>query len=94
MPKIEKTFCDCESCVVCGNPHINHHHVFYGVANRKISDRYGYIIPLCQKHHTGNGGIHFNKDMDLHWKQRAQRHFEANHGTRDDFRRIFGRSYL
>lgn len=83
-----------DECVVCGSPYVQHHHILYGVANRKISDKYGYIIPLCREHHTGNHGIHFNKEMDLYWKQRAQIHFETYHGSREDFIKIFGRNYL
>lgn len=83
-----------KECVVCGSPYVQIHHVYEGTANRKISDRYGYVIPLCSRHHTGQNGIHFNKDMALYWKRKAQEHFESNHGDRDTFRKTFGRSYL
>lgn len=83
-----------QNCVVCGNPTTDRHHIFYGTANRKISEKYGYVIPLCRKHHTGPMGIHFNKPMDAHWKRMAQIHFEENHGTREEFIKTFGRSYL
>jgi hypothetical protein len=85
---------DLETCCVCGSPHVQLHHVLYGVGNRQIADRYGYIVPLCLEHHTGNGGVHFNNEMDLHFKQMAQEHFETHHGSREDFIKIFGRSYL
>lgn len=83
---------DC--CIICGNTRIQHHHIFYGTANRKISDKYGYILPLCPKHHTGVNGIHFNKGLDTYWKRQAQKHYEQNHGNRQDFIREFGRSYI
>lgn len=83
-----------KACVVCGDPTADRHHIFYGTANRKISERYGYVIPLCRKHHTGPDGIHFNKAMDDHWKRLAQIHFEENYGTRSGFIKTFGRSYL
>ena len=70
------------------------HHILYGTANRKISDRYGYIVPLCQEHHRGGTGVHFNKALDDHLKQLAQKHFEENHGSREEFREVFGKSYL
>ena len=85
---------DMEHCFVCGSPYIQTHHVLYGAGNRIIADRYGYIIPLCLEHHTGNGGVHFNEEMDLHFKQMAQEHFEKHHGTREDFIKVFGKSYL
>ena len=81
-------------CVVCGSPYVQRHHIFYGTANRKKADAYGYIIPLCAEHHTGRHGIHFDPDMANHWKVIAQEHFERHHGTREDFIREFGRSYI
>lgn len=85
---------DMEHCYACGRPHPQIHHIFFGVANRKISDRYGYIVPLCRDHHTGDAGVHFNREFDLHLKKIAQRHFEQHHGPRNEFRKIFGRSFL
>lgn len=81
-------------CVVCGSPYICHHHIFGGVYRRKVSDRYGYIIPLCVEHHTGQNGIHRQRKLDEYWKVRAQEHFEQNIGTRQDFIRIFGKSWI
>ena len=85
---------DMEHCYVCGSPYVQIHHILYGVANRKISDKYGYIVPLCIDHHTGNNGVHFKKPLDLHLKKKAQKHFEANYGTREAFIKVFGKSYL
>ena len=82
-------------CVVCGNPVVDMHHIFPGTSNRAQSERYGYKIPLCRKHHTDHGvGIHFNRGMALAWQQKAQHHFERNYGTREDFIKTFGRSFL
>ena len=83
-----------EECCVCGNPHTEEHHIFFGTANRKLSDKYGYVVRLCPEHHRGNCGVHFNRELDLHLKRLGQAHFEENHGTREDFIRTFGRSYL
>lgn len=85
---------DSEYCYVCGSPYTQEHHIFFGVSNRKISDRMGYVIRLCAEHHTGSTGVHRNREFDLHLKRLGQKHFEENHGTRDDFIRTFGRSYL
>lgn len=85
---------DMEHCYICNSPYVQIHHVFFGVANRKISDKYGYIVPLCQEHHTGSAGVHFNKDLDLHLKKLAQKHFEAEFGARNVFRGVFGKSFL
>ncbi len=85
---------DMEHCLVCGSPYIQVHHILYGTANRKLSDQYGYVVALCQEHHTGSTGVHFNKPLDLHLKKLAQKHFEGKIGTREHFREVFGKSYL
>lgn len=70
------------------------HHVFYGTANRKKSDITGMVIWLCRDHHTaGELAVHRNKKIDLSIKREAQRKFEENY-TRDEFREIFGKSWL
>lgn len=83
-----------DTCVYCGNPNVQKHHVIYGSCRRKKSDKYGYVIPLCYEHHIGGDGIHFNRDEALRWIELAQEHFERHHGTRADFIKEFGRSYL
>lgn len=84
---------DMEHCVECGNDMINIHHIYPGIANRKIADADGYVIPLCRKCHTGCHGIHFNKKLDLKWRQIAQGHYEQAH-TRREFIKRYGMSYL
>lgn len=85
-----------KECYVCGTIFDLHdHHVLYGTSNRKHAEKYGLKVWLCGKHHNmSNEGVHFNKSLDLHLKQKAQAYFEDNYGTRGDFRKIFGRSYL
>ena len=83
-----------DNCMVCGSPYVQIHHVIYGTANRKQSDKYGLVVPLCQEHHTGQTGIHFNKKFDLFLKKEAQRKFEKEYGNGKDFKAIFGKSYL
>lgn len=72
---------------------LQRHHILYGSANRKQSEAYGCWVWLCYRHHTGGGGVHFNPIMDLELKQMCQRKFEETH-TREEFMRIFGRSWL
>lgn len=84
-----------KECYVCGTTcNLQDHHIFFGTSNRKQSEKYGMKVWLCQEHHTGNTGVHFNRDLDLHLKKLAQKHFEAEYGARNEFRRIFGKSYL
>ena len=85
---------DIEHCFICGSPYVQIHHCFFGTANRKISDRLGLVVPLCQAHHTGQNGVHFDRQLDLLIKTVAQGCYENQIGSREDFIRLFGRSYL
>ena len=84
---------DLDVCFVCKRERQQIHHVL-GSFNRKHSDEYKYILPLCEEHHTGTNGVHRNHQMDVQFKQMAQRHFEQHHGTREDFIKVFGKSWL
>ncbi len=78
---------------------LDKHHIFGG-PNRKLSEKYGLYVYLCQHHHTGD--IKGNKDA-VHspdkndygdfLKRLAQTRFEETH-SREEFRQIFGKSYL
>ena len=70
------------------------HEVFYGTANRKLSKQYGLWVWLTPYwHNMSNDGVHFNKVLDLTIKKYAQQKFEETH-SREEFRQIFGKSYL
>ena len=79
---------------MCGSPYVQIHHCIYGVANRKLSDKYGLIVPLCQEHHTGDTGVHKNRDFDLHLKKLAQEKFNSVYGADKSFIEVFGKNYL
>ena len=83
-------------CWVCGDTRDLHRHHIYGGACRNLSETHGLWIYLCPKHHNmSNEGIHFDRRLDLFVKEHAQRRWEERYGkTHDDFRAIFGRSYL
>lgn len=86
---------DLSCCIVCHRSPTQIHHVFFGYGNRRNSEKYGYIVGLCLDHHTGAHGIHTNnKQLETDLKRMCQMDFEENIGTRDDFRKIFGKSYL
>lgn len=80
-------------CIICGNPNTEEHHIFFGTANRRKSERYGYKVPLCYEHHRGPHGVHFDPALDKHLKRMAQHHFERDH-SRADFIREFGKNYM
>ena len=82
-----------KECFVCKTTYgLECHHVCFGNA-RKQSEQHGLKVWLCAEHHRGNSGVHFNRELDLSIKRFAQTEFEKTH-TREDFIRIFGKSYL
>lgn len=85
---------DDKNCLICGTGVTEEHHIFFGSANRKQSDKYGLIVYLCAEHHRGENGVHHNRHFDLMLKREAQLVFEEDVGTRLEFMKIFGRSYL
>lgn len=84
-----------KECYVCGQTtNLHSHRVFFGSANRKLSEKYGMKVWLCGAHHNqSNAGVHFNRQLDLRLKMDAQRVFEKQH-SREEFMQIFGRNYL
>lgn len=84
-----------KECFVCRTVYgLHEHHIFYGTSNRKLSEKYGLKVWLCgADHNMSNRGVHFNKELDIKLKQLAQRKFEETH-TREEFRTIFGKSWL
>ena len=84
-----------KECIECGTKiGLHDHHIFYGTANRKKAEKYGLKVFLCQEHHSGGSGVHFNKDLDMELKKLAQKYFEGHYGSRDAFRDEFGKSVL
>lgn len=85
---------DDRQCWVCGNREVEKHHI-YGGPNRSLSEKYGCFVYLCHNHHTGtNQSVHFNNDINLMLKKQCQRAWEKKYGDTDEFRKVFGRSYL
>ena len=65
-----------ESCFICNKQGLlERHHCMFG-PNRKLSEKYGLIVPLCMECHRGNKGVHRNRDLDLYIKKYAQLEFE------------------
>lgn len=84
-----------KECFVCKTTlNLHCHHIYGGNPNRRISEKYGLKVYLCQQHHTGDRGVHFNKDLDLKLKVMAQEYYEAHYGNRNEFINAFGRSYI
>lgn len=85
---------DMDHCYFTGSAPVERHHIFGG-ANRKNSEKYGFVIPLRPDLHPN--GVFAGEDahrMDINLKQMVQKYFESHYGTREDFRKIFGKSWL
>lgn len=85
---------DMEHCFRCGtSQNIQIHHCIHGTSNRKNSDKYGLIVPLCIYHHTGsNDAVHLNADFDRRLKAYAQTKFEEMYPELS-FKEIFGKNF-
>ena len=82
-------------CYVCGTEMGLHKHHVFGASNRSKSEEYGYTVYLCGFHHNlSRSGVHQNRQLDLFFKELAQKHFEAVHGNRYEFIKTWGRSYF
>lgn len=93
--KIESIIEDDSSdrCYICGayNEHLDVHHIFGGPC-RDASDRHRLIVHLCRDCHRyvhDKGGATMNY---LHTK--GQMAYEAQIGSREQFREEFIRSFL
>ena len=95
MKKLRSVFTDdMDHCYFTGAAPVERHHIFGG-SERKKSERYGFVIPLRPDLHPNGAQAGANAhEIDVKLKQMAQTYFEANYGTRDEFMRIFWKSYL
>lgn len=95
MKKLWSVFTDdMDHCYFTGTTPVERHHIFGG-SRRQASERYGFVIPLRPDLHPNGAQAGAGSGViDIRLKQMAQAYFERNCGTIDDFRRIFGKSYL
>ena len=85
---------DTDYCFFCGRYGTEIHHIFFGTANRKLSDKYGLVVGLCYNHHRGRKGIHNgNRELDIMLKQIAQTRFRQVY-PEVDFLAVFGKNFL
>ena len=95
MKSIIQTKKECFKCLSCYN--LEEHHVFFGSANRKLSEQDGLKVWLCYEHHRGTYGVHGRdgKKIDTYLKEQAEQVWIVYYGkTEDDFRKIYGKNYL
>ena len=95
MNSVLQTKKECFFCKTTKNLH--RHHVLYGSSNRIQAEKYGFTVYLCLDHHTNGGdAVHRNPNgpLDRYLKGLAQKYWEENNGTREEFIKTFGRNYL
>ena len=93
-------------CVICGKPTQTTHHLIEGTANRRISDNHGLVCPLCNFHHNmSKDSVHLNPAMQAMSHIIGQLAFEKEYyrknlidgdddPAREEFRKLFGKSFL
>lgn len=87
-------------CYICGrNSHadywgLDEHHVFFGLANRKKSEKYGLKVYICHDR-CHLGGVHKDAELNQALQSKVQKiamkHYKW---SVEDFRAIFGKSYI
>ena len=87
-------------CWLCGRngsgDPLDAHHIFGG-ANRKLSEQYGLVVPLChfRCHESGPKAAHRCRETMQELREWGQAQIMSREGwSIEDFRRIFGRNYL
>ena len=70
------------------------HHVIYGTAGRKLSEKYGLKVYLCPAHHEfSDEAVHRNREINLMLKKAAEIVFITRHSY-DRWMKVFGKNYL
>lgn len=84
-----------ESYISGSTYNLEEHHIFFGTANRKVSEKNGLKVWLTVEEHKGTYGVHgkYGRDLDIKLKQDAQRKYEKTH-TREEFIKLIGKNYL
>ena len=81
-------------CYLCGRTStLERHHIFAGVANKPLSEKYGLWVWLCHNCHTGTDGAQYDPSKNLLLKRDAQFEFERTH-SRAEWMQIFRKNYL
>lgn len=85
---------DMDHCMYTGSAPVERHHVFGG-SNRNKSETRGFVAPLRPDYHpNGVFAGKYAKEVDLDLKTRCQKYYEEHYGTREDFIKEFGKSWL
>lgn len=84
-------------CFFCGKPAQCTHHLVFGNASRNLADEDGLFVPSCNAcHNMGDidSRIHDNPMAENLSKKLGQAVYEMKIGSREDFRKRYGKSFL
>jgi len=96
-------------CAICNRPATHVHHLIEGNGKRELSEKYSLTIPLCADcHNMSKNSIHLNPKMKAMSNIIGQLEFERQwliekyqlpfddlgEEAREEFRRVFTKSYL
>lgn len=85
---------DGDQCYLCGRKtNLECHHILGGIANRRLSSKFGLTVTLCADCHRGADGAQYAKDLNRLLKQQAQIAFEEIYGH-DKWMETFKKNYL
>lgn len=83
-----------KECFICGCQQediLSEHHCIENAGRRKNAEKYGLKVWLCYYCHQR---VHDDNQNELELKQAAQRAFEEQIGTREEWLQIFWKNYL
>lgn len=85
---------DLEHCIITGSNNVAIHHVF-GKSERCLSEQYGFLVPLRPDwHNMTHYSVHMDRNFNESLKRKAQTYYESHYGSREQFIKEFGKSYL
>ena len=83
-------------CAICDQPNAEIHHLVFGVANRRLADEDGLVMPVCRNHHEffhNNARVSKIIGQLMFERDRCAEGIEPDK-AREIFRARYGRSYL
>ena len=85
------------ACYFCGKQAVCEHHLLFGKGIRELAEEDGLKVPACNECHTIGilgGRVHDNAMAEKLSKMLGQAIYEAKVGSREQFMKRYGRSYL
>lgn len=82
-------------CYLCSRYGQTEEHHIFGGPNRTLSEKYGLKVDLCLEcHRFGAHAVHKDQAVMDELHRLGQEAFESQIGSREQFRKIFGRNWL